>query len=86
MKIITIEEHVLDPAVARASAATAQQLSPYSRLTTRPTPLSASTSSLGRQESARSVRQKESVLSNEPGRLPSPNVTSVRPGAGCRRR
>jgi uncharacterized protein len=29
MKIITIEEHVLDPAVARASAATAQELSPY---------------------------------------------------------
>jgi predicted TIM-barrel fold metal-dependent hydrolase len=29
MKIITIEEHVLNPAVAQASAATAQQLSPY---------------------------------------------------------
>jgi hypothetical protein len=27
MKIITIEEHVLTPAVARASAPTAQQLS-----------------------------------------------------------
>ena len=29
MKIITIEEHVLNPAAAKASAATAQQLSPY---------------------------------------------------------
>jgi hypothetical protein len=29
MKIITIEEHVLNPAVAKASAATAQQLSPH---------------------------------------------------------
>ncbi len=29
MKIIAIEEHVLDPAVAHASAATLQQLSPY---------------------------------------------------------
>ncbi len=29
MKIITIEEHVLNPAVAQASAATAQQISPY---------------------------------------------------------
>lgn len=29
MRTVTIEEHVLNPAVARASAATAQQLSPY---------------------------------------------------------
>jgi uncharacterized protein len=29
MKIITIEEHVLNPAVAKASAATAQQLNPH---------------------------------------------------------
>ena len=29
MKVITIEEHVLNPAVAKASAGTAQQLSPY---------------------------------------------------------
>ena len=29
MKVITIEEHVLNPAVARASAAAAQQLNPY---------------------------------------------------------
>jgi uncharacterized protein len=28
MKVITIEEHVLNPAVARASAATARQLKP----------------------------------------------------------
>ncbi len=29
MKVITIEEHVLNPAVARASAATASELNPY---------------------------------------------------------
>jgi uncharacterized protein len=29
MKVITIEEHVLNPAVARASASTMQQLNPY---------------------------------------------------------
>lgn len=29
MKVITIEEHVLNPAVAKASAATAQQLNPH---------------------------------------------------------
>lgn len=29
MKLVTIEEHVLDPAVARASAPTFQQLSPH---------------------------------------------------------
>jgi hypothetical protein len=29
MKIITIEEHALDPAAARASAPTMQALSPY---------------------------------------------------------
>jgi hypothetical protein len=29
MKVITIEEHVLNPAVASASAAAMQQLNPY---------------------------------------------------------
>ena len=29
MKVITIEEHVLNPAVAQASAAAVQQLNPY---------------------------------------------------------
>ena len=29
MRVITIEEHVLNPAVARASAATVRELSPH---------------------------------------------------------
>ena len=29
MKVITIEEHVLNPAVARASAATVRELNPH---------------------------------------------------------